>query len=106
MCYSIDNLEFPQKGGGVREEGERLVDDMAWSAGIWTAGWVSIGNILTAPPDAGVWFWLVGLIITGLFGLASTATAVVLKHFLDARRMKRDRESERLESGTDRGPLR
>lgn len=103
----VENLRFPQqKGGSVREEGEPLVDEVAWLAGIWTAGWVSLGSILAAPPDAGLWLWVVGLVITGLFGLASSATAVIIKFHLEEwrekRRAKKDRVRGQVDSASER----
>lgn len=86
---SIDNLKLPQEGGSVCREGERLVDDAAWMAGAWTAGLTGASHIIIAPEDAGVLLWLLGLVITGLFGVASTAIAVLLKHYLSERRAKR-----------------
>lgn len=86
---SIDNLKLPQESGSVHGEGGRLIGDDAWMAGAWTASLTGASHIVTAPQDAGVLLWLLGLVITGLFGIASTAIAVLLKHYLSERRARR-----------------
>jgi hypothetical protein len=79
----------------VYREGERLIDDDAWSAGLWTGGITLASHIVVAPPDAGALLWLLGLVITGLFGLASTALAVLLKHWLTERKAHHIAETEK-----------
>lgn len=75
---------------------EKRMDNDSWFAGLWASGVTWTGAILTTPPDASVWLWVVGLIVTGLFGVASSAVTVLLKHWLSERKeAKRLKTAER-----------
>lgn len=77
---------------------EVLVDNTAKGAGIWTMICAALGNIALIPQDAGAVTsglrWMLGLVIMGLFGMASSALAVWLKWRLD----RRGKGSESVES--------
>jgi hypothetical protein len=83
MASVFDNREF------------KLVDDAAKGGGIWTMICVAFANVVMMPAytsdlSSGL-RWLLGLVIMGLFGMASTALGVWLKWHLD--RHKRNTES-------------
>lgn len=75
---------------------ELKVDNDAVNAGAWGSGVTAVGAILATPEDAHIWLWLVSLVVTGLFGVASSAVAVVLKHYLgELKERRRLKEPER-----------
>src|SRR4030095_2849447 len=73
----------PQKGRRVVYTRFVEVDNTAIGSGLWTGGITGISAIIAAPDNASVWMWLIGLIITGLFGVASSVAVVVAKYVLD-----------------------
>ena len=79
------------------------MDSTALGSGLYTTGITGIGAILTTPDGAGAWMWLVGLVITGLFGIASSVAVVIAKYFIDElRERKRLKSAERAELNKDR----
>lgn len=91
----FDNLKLPQRGGSVPTTRFVEVDNTAIASGMWTSGLTGISAILATPENASVWMWLIGLVITGLFGVASSAIAVLLKYRLDVWRARRIADTEK-----------
>jgi len=95
---SIDKEILPyssQKGWRVRTRFVE-VNNAAISSGLWTTGITGISAIMVTPENASVWMWLIGLIITGLFGVASSVAVTVVKYLLDdikARRRLKSKDS-------------
>jgi len=72
-------------------EREGFMDNTAKGAGLWAMTCAAFGNFLALPQDS-ILYWLIGLMITGLFGIASSAVAVYVKWRLD-RREKKSKDS-------------
>ena len=82
------------------EERGRLVDGTAKAGGIlttlitWLSGWNVTGHLapsaLVGAADVDVLVKILVAVIGGCFGLASTAVAVLLKHWLETRRKRKD----------------
>lgn len=71
------------------------VDNAAWASGIWTSGLTGVGAVLTTPENASAWQWLAGLMITGLFGIASAVAAVVARHYLNELKNRKEKKREK-----------
>lgn len=84
----------------VFEEQGRLVDDTAKGAGVWTMVCTAFGSYLAAPQYTEIILWLIGIVITGLFGVASSAVAVVIRLSWEDRRRRKGLKSANESKGT------
>jgi len=73
----------PQKGRRVVYTRFIEVDNATIGSGLWTTGITGISAIMVTPDNASVWMWLIGLVITGLFGVASSVAVALVRYFLD-----------------------